>query len=194
VVLLGDTDDTFAWQAVSGGDMPWSVADGVLTVEPGTGDIRTREHFCDMQLHIEWRVPEPEPDMDGQARNNSGVFLQERYEIQVLDSWQNRTYSNGQAGAVYKQTMPLVNATRPPGQWQVYDIVYRAPRFESEQVIEPAHVTVLHNGVVIHHYTEIKGNTVFIGEPEYEAHTCAPLRLQDHRDRVSYRNIWVRPL
>ncbi len=183
-----------AWQSVKGGDAAWTVKDGVMTVKPGSGDIRSKAEFCDVQLHLEWQVPEPDPNMQGQQRNNSGVFLQQRYEIQILDSYQNRTYSNGQAGALYKQVIPLVNAMRSPGQWQSYDIIFTAPRFDGSKLSRPGYITLLHNGVVVQNHTEIQGNTVWVGEPSYEAHGCAPIQLQDHGNLVSFRNIWVRPL
>lgn len=173
----------------------WSVENGFMTVEPGTGNIMTRQEFGDVQLHIEWRTPEV-IDGDGQGRGNSGVFLMGLYEIQVLDSWQNRTYSNGQAGAVYKQQAPMVNASRQPGQWQTYDIFFERPHFEDDgSLIKPAYITVLHNGVLIHHRQELQGPTVYIGLSDYVAHPeKLPIGLQDHSDRVSYRNIWVREL
>jgi hypothetical protein len=145
-------------------------------------------------LHFEWQVPQPSADMKGQQRNNSGIFFQQRYEVQVLDSYDNPTYSNGQAGSVYKQTIPLVNAMRPPQSWQVYDIIYQAPRFSGEKLTTPGYVTVLHNGVLVQNHTEIQGTTEWIGAPKYVAHDCAPLQLQDHGNLVSYRNMWVREL
>lgn len=183
-----------AWESVKGGAAPWTMEDGVLTVKPGTGDIKTKQGFCDLQLHLEWRVPQPEKGMQGQQRNNSGIFLQQRYEVQVLDSYQNATYPNGQAASVYKQTIPLVNAMRAPGEWQEYDIIYTAPTFEGETLASPGYVTVLHNGVLVQNHTEIQGTTEWIGAPKYQAHGCAPLQLQDHGNLVSFRNIWVREL
>jgi hypothetical protein len=169
-----------------------------VTVKTGTGDIETKRQFRDFQLHIEWREP-PEVGGQGQARGNSGVFLQGRYEIQVLDSYRNRTYANGQAGALYRQAEPLVNAMRPPGQWNVYDIIFTAPRFNGDgAVFSKARVTVLHNGVLVQNNTEVQGNTDGFGKPGYyDNHDRGPLRLQDHGDpgpSVSYRNIWVREL
>nr|WP_156413587.1 DUF1080 domain-containing protein [Lacimicrobium alkaliphilum] len=193
-IVLFDGSDLSQWQSVKDGDANWTVEDGVLTVRPGSGDIRTNADFCDVQLHLEWKVPEPEAGKQGQQRNNSGVFLQQRYEIQILDSYENRTYSNGQAGSLYKQVIPLVNAMRPPEQWQSYDILYTAPRFDGQNLVSPGTITVLHNGVVVQHHTEIQGETVWVGEPTYKAHGCAPLQLQDHGDKVSFRNIWVREL
>jgi hypothetical protein len=122
------------------------------------------------------------------------VFLQQRYEIQILDSYNNRTYANGQAGSVYKQTIPLANAMRAPGEWQVYDIIFQAPRFEGESLKKPGYVTVIHNGVLLQNHTEIQGSTEWIGPPSYKAHGCAPLQLQDHGNFVSFRNMWVREL
>lgn len=174
---------------------PWKVEDGVMTVVPGSGNIKTKAGFGDIHLHIEWRTPDV-IDGDGQGRGNSGVFLQGLYEIQVLDSWLNPTYSNGQAGAIYKQKAPMVNASRPPGEWQSYDIFFEAPHFdEGGNVIKKAYVTVLHNGVLIHHRQELQGPTVYIGLSHYKAHSRSlPIGLQDHGDTVNFRNIWVREL
>lgn len=193
-IVLFDGGDLNHWQSVKGGEAKWAVNDGEMTVVSGSGGIRTKADFCDVQLHLEWKTPEPEAEMQGQQRNNSGVFLQQRYEIQILDSYDNRTYSNGQAGALYKQQAPLVNATRPPEQWQSYDILFKAPRFDGDKLEKPGYITVLHNGVVVQHNTEIQGVTVWVGEPAYKAHGCAPLQLQDHGNQVSFRNIWVREL
>lgn len=198
-VLLGDKGLSL-WQAATGGEAKWQLADGVLTVAPGTGDIKTREAFCDVQLHLEWRSPSDIHDssgkrLEGQGRGNSGVFLQERYEVQVLDSFNNATYPNGQAASVYKQHIPLVNASRAPGQWQSYDIIFTAPRFDAaNNLLTPARVTVLHNGVLVQNHVALQGPTAWIGHPPYEAHGCAPLLLQDHGNPVSFRNIWVRKL
>lgn len=173
---------------------PWQAEQGGFTVKPGSGDIETVQAFCDIQLHLQWRTPAVVGDKQGQLRNNSGVFLQSRYEIQILDSYQNPTYSNGQAAAIYKQVAPLVNASHPSGEWQSYDIIYRAPRFNGERLSSPALVTVLHNGILVQDHSQIHGVTEWIGAPSYQAHGCAPLKLQDHGDAVSFRNIWVRPL
>lgn len=196
VALFDGTNLDEHWEAEDGGEPAWAVEDGVATIARGEGGIRTKKDFCDIQLHIEWRSPADIEDMDGQNRGNSGVFFQERYEVQVLDSYDNETYPNGQAGSVYKQSIPLVNASRPPGVWQSYDIIYTAPRFDDEGELEkPAYVTVLHNGVLVQNHVEIQGPTRWIGEASYdEAHGCAPLFLQDHDSAVSYRNIWVREL
>jgi hypothetical protein len=193
IPLLGQ--DLSAWRSVKdGGTAQWQLKDGVMMVVPGSGDIRTVEHFCDIQLRLEWQSPPADPAKTGQMRNNSGIFLQDKYEVQILDSYQNPTYPNGQAGAVYKQSIPLVNATTPTGQWQVYDIIYKAPRFEGNQRLSPGYVTVLHNGVLIQNHTEIAGTTEWIGPPQQQSHGCAPLKLQDHGDKVRFRNIWVRKL
>ncbi len=182
------------WQAVKGKAVSWQMADGVMTVMPGGGDIKTKADFCDIQLHLEWRAPLPAAGKTGQLRNNSGIFLQEKYEIQILDSYQNATYPNGQAGAVYKQTPPLVNAMRPAGEWQSYDIIYQAPRFDGNKLTQPGYVTLLHNGVLVQNHTHILGTTEWIGPPQQQPHGCAPLKLQDHGDQISFRNIWLRRL
>lgn len=198
-IVLFDGKNLDKWEAVEGGAAKWKLADGAVTVAPQTGDIRTKESFCDVQLHIEWKTPtnfigEDGKPQESQGRSNSGVFFQERYEIQVLDSYNNKTYPNGQAASVYKQTIPLVNATRAPGEWQTYDIIFSAPVFEAEKLKKPGYVTVLHNGVLVQNHVEIQGATEWIGKPVYKAHGCAPLRLQDHGNPVSFRNIWVRKL
>ncbi len=177
------------------GAVKWDLNnDGSATVKPGTGDIQTKRSFGDYQLHIEFRTPATVTG-EGQNRGNSGIFQQSRYELQVLDSYQSRTYSNGQAGAMYKQSIPLVNACRPPGTWQTYDVLYTAPRFNADSLlIAPGRITVLQNGIVVQLNTEIKGTTEYIGLPKNIAHGKAPLRLQDHNCLVSYRNIWIREL
>lgn len=198
--ILFDGKTLSAWRHSGGKAASWDITDAAFTVKPGAGDIETAQAFCDVQLHLEWRTPTETngPDgkpLEGQSRGNSGVFLQSRYEVQILDSYGSDTYANGQAGAIYKQTPPLKNASRAPGEWQTYDIAYTAPRFTPEgRLSAPGRITVLHNGVLIHNDTEIRGPTAWIGIPAYEAHGCAPLRLQDHGNRVSFRNIWARPL
>jgi len=181
----------------------WIVEDGVLTVKKGTGNIRTRQNFLDYQLHVEWSVPK---NITGssQARGNSGVFLaawgngEHGYEVQVLDSYKNETYVNGQAGSIYKQSIPLSNPTLPPGEWNVYDIAWTAPRFNDDgSVKSPGMVTVFFNGILVQNHTVIKGETKWIGQPEYQKHGALPIMLQDHGDpspAISFRNIWVRPL
>ena len=193
-VILFNGENLSAWQTLKGGEAPWFVQDGRFTVKPGSGDIKTKQSFCDVQLHMEWKTPTDVEGLKGQQRNNSGIFLQQRYEIQILDSYNNQTYSNGQAASVYKQSIPLVNVMRPAGQWQYYDIIYTAPRFEGTTLSQPAYVTVIHNGVLVQNHVEIQGNTQWIGAPSYKAHGCAPLQLQDHGNRVSFRNLWVRAL
>jgi hypothetical protein len=194
-IVLFDGTDLSKWDSASGGEAQWRVEDGVLTVKPGAGNIVTKEEFGDCQLRIEWAVPE-DIKGEGQGRGNSGVFLQSRYEIQILDSYNNPTYPDGQAGALYKQHAPLVNASRPPGEWQTFDIIFRAPHFnEDGSVKKTGRVTVFHNGVLILNNVEIKGATTHIGTPRYTAHSPRkPLMLQDHGDLVRFRNIWVRPL
>jgi len=194
-IVLFDGKDLSAWESEQGGPAPWRVADGAFTVLPHSKGIRTKQHFCDIQLHIEWRTPLETEGRSGQGRGNSGVFLQQRYEVQILDSFDNQTYANGQAAAIYKQAIPLVNASRAPGQWQSYDMIWTAPRFsDGGGLISPARITVLHNGVLVQDETVLAGATTFIGAPSYTPHGCAPLYLQDHGDEVSFRNIWVREL
>ncbi|GAA4303898.1 DUF1080 domain-containing protein [Compostibacter hankyongensis] len=178
----------------------WTVENGALTVKPGAGNIQTRQRFGDYQLHLEWRTPS-EPDHKGQDRGNSGLFLasvgpgDDGYELQVLDSYHAPTYVDGQAGSLYKQFPPLVNACRPPGQWQTYDVIWTAPRFNADgSVASPATVTAFQNGVLIQNHSVLKGRTVFIGHPYYTDYGPAPIKLQDHHHLVSYRNIWIRPL
>jgi hypothetical protein len=194
-IILFNGKDLAEWVAAADGSAPtWTLADGAITVKPGSGDIKTKRTFGDYQLHVEWRSPSVVKG-EGQGRGNSGIFMQERYELQVLDSYESRTYSNGQAGSIYKQTMPQVNATRKPGEWQAYDIVFTAPRFsESGRMINPAYITVFHNGVIIQNHTQIYGGTEYKGLPVYVEHGKGSLRLQDHGDLVSYRNIWIREL
>jgi len=195
-VILFDGTDLDEWEAEDGGVAHWPVDGDAMTVARREGGIRTKRDFCDIQLHIEWRAPADIEGMDGQDRGNSGIFLQERYEVQILDSYNNETYPNGQAASIYKQHIPLVNVSRPPGVWQTYDIIYTAPRFaEDDSLKSPAYVTVLHNGVLVQNHVEIQGKTEWIGAPDYdEAHGCDSLFLQGHDAAVSFRNIWVREL
>lgn len=192
-IVLFDGKDLSQWKAKNGGgEAKWQVKDKVFTV--GKGDISTKKEFGDFQLHIEWSAPD-EVKGESQGRGNSGIFLQDRYEVQVLDNYNNRTYSNGQAGSIYKQHRPLVNAMRKPTEWNVYDIIYTAPRFKEDgSLFTPARVTVLHNGVLVQNNVEVKGPTEYIGLPEYKAHGKAPISLQDHGNPVQYRNIWIREL
>ena len=195
-IVLFDGKDVSAWESEQGGRVPWKVADGAMTVVPGSKGIRTRQRFCDVQLHVEWRTPTDTKGFEGQNRGNSGIFLQELYELQVLDSYSNPTYANGQAGSIYKQAMPLVNASRAPGEWQAYDILWKAPRFSAGGgLASPARITVLHNGVLVQDNTEITGWTVHAEVARYQPHADRlPLVLQDHAHPVRYRNIWVREL
>ncbi|MEM8906685.1 MAG: DUF1080 domain-containing protein [Bacteroidota bacterium] len=193
-LVLFDGTSLKNWVSNDGAPAAWEVKDGAMTVVKGAGDIQTRRHFGDIQLHLEWRTPAV-VESEGQGRGNSGVFFQSRYEVQVLDNYQNRTYSNGQAASIYKQHIPLVNACRPPGEWQTYDIFFTAPRFNQDGIrIRPGYLTVIHNGILVQHHQEIQGTTEYIGMPRNAAHGHAPLRLQDHGNPVSYRNIWVREL
>ncbi len=194
-IILFDGTDLSEWESARGGEAQWVVQDGAMTVKPGTGDIMTKRAFGDMQLHIEWRTPS-EVSGESQGRGNSGVFLMNTYEVQVLDSYNNKTYSNGQAGSIYKQHIPLVNASRGPGEWQTYDIIFMAPIFKEDGTIRtPATVTVLHNGVLVQNHVAIRGTTHFKGLQWYEAHEGKlPIKLQDHSNPVSFRNIWIREL
>ena len=184
-----------AWEGARGGAAAWRVTEQGFEVVPGAGAIRTRAAFGDAQFHFVWRSPVP-PAGESQDRGNSGVFLMERYEIQVLDSYQNRTYADGQAAAVYGQHPPLVNASRPPGHWQTYDIVFRRPRFDSAgSVVSPARITLLHNGVLVQDGVLLTGPVGHRERRPYEAHADRlPLALQDHGQRVQFRNVWVRSL
>lgn len=195
VVLFGG-DDLSAWRHGDGRKAEWIVAgDGAIQVKPGTGDIVSRDEFGDCQLHIEWATP-AEVVGESQGRGNSGVFFFGVYEIQILDSYDNQTYADGQAGAIYGQYAPGVNASRAPGEWQSFDIVFEAPRFDSGgSLVEPAYVTVFHNGVLLHHRRAFLGRTAHRTLPEYTPHADAgPIKLQDHGNPMRFRNIWVRPL
>ena len=194
IVLYGGAEDIENWESEREGAPTWDAKE-FLTVEPRTGGIQTKQSFGDVQLHVEWRSPEKVKGK-GQGRGNSGVYIMGLYEIQVLDSYDNETYYNGQAGSIYKQHVPLVNACRPPGTWQQYDIIFKAPRFKTDGSLEsPAFVTVIHNGVLIQNHVELLGPSVFIGKPKYKAHPeKLPLHLQDHSNPVSYRNLWIREL
>ena len=194
-IVLFAGNDLAEWRHEDGADGRWTVNDGAFTVLPGSGTLFTRRAFGDVQLHIEWRSPATVVS-EGQGRGNSGVYLMERYEVQILDSWNNPTYSNGQAASVYKQFIPQVNASRPPGEWQSYDILFEAPRFDDTGgLMAAATPTLFHNGVLVQHHVTLRGPTVFIGEPAYEPHPArAPLMLQDHGNLVSFRNVWVHEL
>lgn len=175
-------------------DPLWKVEDGCMQIDGDTGSIETKKGFGSCQLHVEWSAPPPR-GKHGQKRGNSGVFLMGRYEIQVLDSYKNTTYADGQAAAIYGQYPPLANACRPSGKWQTYDIVFESPEFEDGELVRPAYATVFHNGVLIHHHKALQGPTVHKKLAKYRPHSDKlPLRLQDHGDPVRYRNIWIRPL
>ncbi len=191
-VVLFDGSDLSAWRGRKG-DAQWLVKDGAMIVN-GSGFIESRQQFGDCQIHLEWSAPLPAKG-EGQGRGNSGVYVMGRYEVQVLDSYASRTYPDGQAGALYGQTPPLVNACRPPGEWQSYDIIFRAPRFRDGQMSEPAVATVLHNGVLLHHHRAFVGQAAWRKLAKYAEHPAkGPLRLQDHGNPVRFRNVWVREL
>ena len=193
VLFNGSNLSSFAGEG--GKKVEWSVDGGAMTVKPGSGPIFTKQEFGDCQLHIEWRTPSVVKG-EGQGRGNSGIFLMGKYELQVLDNYNNVTYSNGQAGSIYKQLIPLVNACRKPGEWQTYDVIFTAPRFSSNGRLEsPARITVIHNGVLVQNNSTLLGATEYIGIPEYKVHKSKePIMLQDHGDLLSFRNIWIREL
>jgi len=203
IVLLGPTTGLAEWVAVNGGGAAgWLNENGVMTVKKGTGNIETKRRFTNYQLHLEWRIP-PVITGEGQGRGNSGLFLASTgggdagYELQILDSFENKTYVNGQAGSIYKQFPPRANAMRRPGEWQSYDVVWTAPTFAADGTLKtPARVVAFHNGVLIQDVT-LQGEPVYIGNPAYRAHGPSPIKLQDHGDPsqpISFRNIWVREL
>lgn len=195
-IVLFDGSGFRNWESANGGEVKWNLEGDAMVVEAGTGNIQTKQEFNDYQLHIEWRTP-AKVSGEGQGRGNSGVFMQGRYELQVLDSYNNRTYSNGQAGSIYKDGIPLVNVSLPPGEWQRYDVIYTAPRFnEDGSVKSKARITVLQNGVLVQNNFEIAGLTLFIGEHHYEegGHGPGPIMLQDHGNPTAFRNIWIREL
>lgn len=193
-VILFDGTSLDAWAGGGEGPAEWTVTDNYFEVAPGKGGIQSKAKFGDVQLHVEWASPDPAQGT-GQDRGNSGVFLMNRYEVQVLDSYSSETYADGQAGAIYGQYPPLFNVTRAPGEWQSYDIFFRRPRFEDGQLVKPAYVTVVHNGVVIQDNVEILGPTDWLKRRVYQPHADAePIQLQDHGHRVRFRNIWALPL
>ena len=208
-IVLFDGSNLDQWMRLEDGEPArWEIADGVATVTPGTGNIRTRQAFGSIQLHLEWRSTDVISG-SGQSRGNSGIFLHSQFEVQILDSWENPTYVNGQAGSVYLQYPPLVNVARAPGEWQSYDIIFTAPVFAGDELVSPAYVTVFHNGVLVQNHVRLEGAT-HTPEPEYAAQCipygaggeagrqdCTgkmPLSLQDHGQVVSFRNIWLREL
>lgn len=195
------------WEADkdSGGLAGWLFKKGIMTVNKKAGDIRTKRKFTDFQLHLEYKIP-VNITGSGQARGNSGLFLASLqvkegaggYELQILDNFENSTYVNGQAGSIYKQYPPLVNACKPPGEWQSYDVIWKAPRFNADgSLAAPASITAFHNGVLIQNHATLKGDTPYTGPPAYRSHGAAPIKLQSHGDPsepISFRNIWVREL
>jgi Domain of Unknown Function (DUF1080) len=193
-VVLFDGKDSSHWVGKDGGPAKWKVENGYMQVVADTGNISSREAFGDCQLHVEFAEPTPAVGED-QDRGNSGVFLMGLYEIQVLDSYKSKTYADGQAAAVYGQYPPLVNASRPPGEWQTYDIVFHRPHFSDGKLTRPAHVTVLHNGVLVQDNVEPTGPTAHGERPPYKpGPDKLPMQLQDHGHPVRYRNIWYREL
>jgi hypothetical protein len=196
-IVLFDGKDLSQWrsQKEGGGPAPWKVESGYMEVVAGSGGIQTAAGFGDCQLHLEWASPASATG-EGQNRGNSGVFLMGQYEVQIHDSHGNTTYPDGQAAAIYGQYPPLVNASRPPGEWQAYDIVFRAPRFTADgRLLRPARLTVLHNGVLVQDARELTGPTAHKARPAYKPHAAKlPLGLQDHDHPVRFRNIWIREL
>lgn len=205
-IILFNGSNLNQWVYTDGTDKPvdWPVSGDVFTVKKGTSNIETKRKFNNYQLHLEWRIP-ANITGEGQARGNSGVFLASTgkgdsgYELQILDSYNNKTYVNGQAGSIYKQSIPLVNANKKPGDWQTYDIVWQAPTFKTDgSVNTPATVTVMFNGILVQNHVVLKGETLYVGQPVYKAYSGgAPIKLQAHGDKSepdSFRNIWVREL
>lgn len=204
-IILFDGKDLSKWVLANDTTKPadWFVKDGIITVNKKSGNIQTKQSFMDYQLHLEWKEPR-NIEGSGQARGNSGLFLastgkgDDGYEMQILDSYNNSTYVNGQAGSIYKQYPPLVNPNFPPGEWQSYDVIWTAPRFNEDGSLKsPAKVTALFNGVLIQNDVKLKGQTLYIGNPSYKAHGPSPIKLQAHGDKsipISFRNIWIRPL
>lgn len=194
-IVLFDGTNLNEWESQrEGNPAAWKVENGYMEVVARTGGIQTKREFEDFQLHLEWSAP-TEIVGEGQGRGNSGVFMQGIYEVQILDSYESVTYSNGQAASVYKQSIPLVNATVAPGEWNVYDIIYKAPRFNADGIkVADGTITVIHNGVVVQNNYVLKGTTEYIGLPKNPAHGKGPISLQDHGNPVRFRNIWIREL
>ena len=194
-MVLLNGKDLSGWLDKNNQPAKWKWEDNCMTVVKGTGDIHTEKKFGNCQLHIEWRTP-AKVEGEGQGRGNSGIFFMGQYELQVLDSYNSKTYSNGQAGSIYKQHIPLVNASRKPGEWQTYDAIFTAPAFNADGTVNaPARITVFHNGVLVQNNVVLKGATAYIGQPAYKKHAeKESLTLQDHGNPVSYRNIWIREL
>lgn len=194
-IVLFNGRDLSNWESTKGGPAEWTVGDGYFEVKPGAGEIRTKQAFGDCQLHVEWAAPSP-PHGEDQDRGNSGVFLHSLYEVQVLDSYESKTYADGEAAAMYGQYPPLVNACRPPGQWQTYDIIFHGPRFDDAGVLRrPAVITVIHNSVLVQDHVRLMGPTIHQRRPQYHpTPEKLPLALQDHHHPVRYRNLWVREI
>lgn len=193
-IILFDGKDLSEWQKTDGSEAGWAIENELLTTVPNSGLIVSKRKFGDCQLHIEWMIPKGTTG-ESQKRGNSGVFLAERYEVQILDSYNNKTYVKGQAGSIYKQHAPLVNACSPQGEWNTYDIIYTAPTFKEDGTVRTyAMLTVLHNGVLIQHNATVFGATSFSELPKYDSHAEASISLQDHNNKVLFRNIWVRDL
>lgn len=193
--ILFDGTTLDQWVDSNGQKTSWIVANGQFQHAGKTKTLISKDKFCDMQLHVEWRSPKVDKSRTGQRRGNSGIKIQNRYEVQILDSYNNATYSNGQAGSIYKQSAPLVNVSLLPLEWQSYDIIYKAPTFDSHgKINSKAYMTVLHNGVLIQNHFELTGKTTFVGQPKYESHGCEPIQIQYHGSKVGFRNIWVREL
>jgi hypothetical protein len=197
IVLFDGTDINKEWEDTKGNPTKWVVKDGAMISVRGAGLIQTKRKFSNIQLHIEWKTPS-EVTGESQGRGNSGVFLQGRYEVQVLDSYNNRTYRHGQAGSIYKQFPPMVNASRGPGEWQTYDIIFTAPTFNKDSItyFTPPRVTVIHNGVLVQNNVSLMGPTDYVNIPQayIRFHGPASIQLQDHGNPVAFRNIWVREL
>ncbi|WP_282134140.1 3-keto-disaccharide hydrolase [Seonamhaeicola maritimus] len=195
-IVLFDGSNFDSWSQKSSSSVGWRLNDdGSMTVNPKTGGVTSKQTFGSIQLHLEWKSPPKVEGKSGQGLGNSGVFLQGRYEVQVLDNIDNETYSNGQVGSVYKQSIPLAMASVPTGEWNTYDIIFHQPEFTQHgEVSKKATITVLHNGILVQDHFEIQGPTEYKGPPIYKAHGKAPIHLQAHGDLVSYRNIWVREL
>ena len=194
-IVLFDGTSLNEWKSRKDGSAArWKIENDYMEVVRGTGDIMTNRKFGDVQLHLEWSAP-TEIVGEGQGRGNSGVFLQEKYEVQILDSYVSRTYSNGQAASLYKQSIPLVNATVAPGEWNVYDIIFHAPEFNEDGIkVKDGYVTVIHNGIVVQNHQRLLGTTEYIGFPKNPAHDEGSIILQDHGNPVRFRNIWIREL
>lgn len=197
IVLFSGKDDLDKWEGIDGAAASWEAKNGILQIVKDAKDIQTKQKFGNIQLHIEWRTPDPRED-ESTSRGNSGILFMGLYELQIYESYQYETslYYNGIAGSIYKQYAPLVNACLPPQTWQVYDVIFQAPVFNQDKTLRtPAYVTVLHNGVLIQNHVALKGPMIYAGYPEYQYHEAKlPLRLQEHDSRVSFRNIWVREI